>query len=61
MVVLPGSAEAVSVRRPVAGLSVWSGFGVGDAGEGDFEAEGAELADVVGDLAADVALVFVVT
>ena len=47
------------VRRPVVGL-VPSGFGVGDAAEGDFEAEGAELADVVGDLAADVALAFVV-
>ena len=33
------------------GCSVWVGFG--DAAEGDFEAEGAELADVVGDLAAD--------
>ena len=36
------------------------GFGFGDAAEGDFEAEGAELADVVGDLAADVALALVV-
>ena len=32
--------------------SVWVRFG--DTAEGDFEAEGAELADVVGDLAADV-------
>jgi hypothetical protein len=37
---------------------VWVGFG--DAAEGDFEAEGAELADVVGDLPADAALAFVV-
>jgi hypothetical protein len=36
------------------------GFGVGDAAEGDFEADGSELADVVSDLAADVALAFVV-
>jgi hypothetical protein len=33
---------------------------VGDAAEGDFEAEVAELADVVGDLAADVAAALVV-
>ena len=38
--------------------SVWAGFG--DAAEGDLEAEGAELADVVGDMAADVALALVV-
>src|SRR5208282_5295727 len=38
--------------------SVW--FGVGGAAEGDFEAEGAELADVVGDLPADVCLALVV-
>ncbi len=38
--------------------SVWLGFG--DAAQGDFEAEGAELADVVGDLPAGVALAFVV-
>ena len=38
--------------------SVWVGFG--DAAEGDFEAEGSELADVVGDLAAGVALALVV-
>ena len=37
---------------------VWIGFGA--AAEGDVEAEGAELADVVGDLAADVALALVV-
>ena len=50
----------------VAGLSgglgragcVWVGFG--DAAERDFEAEGAELADVVGDLAAGGGLAFVV-
>jgi hypothetical protein len=36
------------------------GFGFGGAAEGDFEAEGAELAGVVGDLAADVALALVV-
>jgi hypothetical protein len=34
--------------------------GVGDAAEGDFEAEGAELADVVGDLPAGVLLALVV-
>jgi hypothetical protein len=36
------------------------GFGFGDAAEGDFESEGAELADVVGDLAVDVAAALVV-
>jgi hypothetical protein len=40
------------------GLFRWARFG--DAAVGDFEAEGAELADVVGDLAADVALALVV-
>ena len=42
-------------------LVVWSG-GVrfGEAGEGDFEAEGGELADVVSDLAAGAGLAFVV-
>jgi hypothetical protein len=34
--------------------------GFGDAGEGDFEAEGFDLADVVGDLAAGGGLPFVV-
>src|SRR5262249_61984827 len=34
--------------------------GFGDAAKGDFEAEGAELADVVRDLAVDVAATFVV-
>ena len=34
--------------------------GVGDAAEGDFEAEGAELADVAGDLPAGVLLALVV-
>ena len=34
------------------GVRVW----FGDAAQGDFEAEGAELADVVGDLAADAGL-----
>jgi hypothetical protein len=38
--------------------SIW--FGFGDAAEGDFEADSAELADVVGDLAADVTLALVV-
>ena len=38
---------------------VWSGFG-GGAGEGDVEAEGFDLADVVGDLAAGGGLTFVV-
>ena len=41
-------------------VPVSSGSGFGAAAEGDLEAEGAELADVVGDLAADVALAFVV-
>jgi hypothetical protein len=42
--------------------SAWSvGFGAGDADARDFEPEGSELADVVGDLAAgiDAALVIV--
>ena len=44
------SAEAGDwVRRPGC-LLVRPGR-VGDAGEGDFEAEGFDLADVVGDLA----------
>jgi hypothetical protein len=34
--------------------------GFGDAAEGDFEAEGSELADMMGDLAAGVALAIVV-
>jgi len=42
---------ALGARRP---------FWFGDAAEGDFEAEGAELADVAGDRAADVALALVV-
>jgi hypothetical protein len=41
-----------------AGRLAW--LGSGDAAEGDFEAEGAELADVVGDLSADAGLAFVV-
>jgi hypothetical protein len=40
------------------GCPVWAGFG--DAAEGDFEAGGSGLADVVGDLAAGVALAVVV-
>ena len=36
------------------------GAGFGDAAEGDFEAEGSELADVAGDLAAHVPLAVVV-
>ena len=41
-------------RYGSGGLGVsWSAwFGFGDAAEGDFEAEGAELADVVADLPA---------
>ena len=42
------------------GLGLFRRVGFGDAAEGDFEAEGAELADVVGDLAAGVALALVV-
>jgi len=44
----------------LSGCLVGGCVGVGEAGEGDFEAEGAELADVVGDLAADAALAVVV-
>jgi hypothetical protein len=36
------------------------GSGFGDAAEGDFEAEGAELADVVADLPADLSAALVV-
>src|SRR5262249_30772224 len=50
--------------RPGSGgrvvCSAWFGVGAGEADEGDFEAEVAELADVVGDLAADAALALVV-
>jgi hypothetical protein len=42
------------------GGACWVGVGFGEAAEGDLEAECAEFADVVGDLAADVALAFVV-
>ena len=38
------------------GVSWPGGFGFGAAAEGDFEAEVAEFTDVVGDLAAGVAL-----
>jgi hypothetical protein len=41
-----------------SGRPAWAGFGY--AAEGHFEAESAELAGVVGDLAAGVALAFVV-
>jgi hypothetical protein len=41
-------------------LACSAGFGFGEAAEGDFEAEGSELANVVGDLAAHVALALVV-
>jgi hypothetical protein len=44
----------------LAACSGGVGFGFGDAAEGDFESEGAELADVVGDLAVDVAAALVV-
>jgi hypothetical protein len=50
--------ECVWFRRPGCFCSVW--FEVGEAAQGHFEAEGAELADVVGDLAAGVALALVV-
>jgi len=40
----------------LAGVGVW----FGEAAEGDLEAEGAELADVVGDLAAGAGLAVVV-
>jgi hypothetical protein len=40
-------------------VAFWGG--VGDAAEGDLEAEGAELADMVADLPADVALAVVVS
>src|SRR5579859_278858 len=42
------------------GLCLVCRAGSGDAGEGDFEAEGAEAADVAGDLAADVCAALVV-
>jgi len=55
----PWPSRAVRVcggRYESGGLAVARsarlGFGFGDAVEGDFEAEGAELADVVGDLPA---------
>ena len=41
-------------------LAAWPGVWFGEAAEGDFEAEGAELADVVGDLPADAGLALVV-
>src|SRR5690348_16605047 len=57
-----GPAWVFGLRYGSGGLGgaclVWIGFGA--AAEGDVEAEGAELADVVGDLAADVALALVV-
>ena len=57
-----GAGQGLRGRYGSGGLgracSVWVGFG--DAAEGDFEAEGSELADVVGDLAAHVALALVV-
>ncbi len=42
------------------GVSWPGGFGFGAAAEGDFEAEVAEIANVVGDLAAGVGAAFVV-
>ena len=57
-----GAGQGLAGRYGSGGLdracSVWVWFG--EAAEGDLEAEGAELADVVGDLAAGVALAFVV-
>jgi hypothetical protein len=53
-----GPAGAVWVRRPGSGL--FRRVGCGEAAEGDLEAEGSELADVVGDLAAHVPLTLVV-
>ena len=57
-----GRSGPAGRRYGLAGLggvwSVWVRFR--DAAERDFEAEGAELADVVGDLAADAALALVV-
>jgi len=41
-------------------LGAWFGFWSWGPAEGDFEAEGAELADVVGDLPADAGLAVVV-
>ena len=48
----PGT-DSGGLARPVR-------LGSRDAAEGDLEAEGSELADVVGDLAADVAVALVV-
>jgi hypothetical protein len=48
------------VRRPGCSLTGRFRLGSGDAALGHFEAEGAEPADVVGDLAADIALALVV-
>ena len=42
------------------GVSWSAWFGFGDAAEGDFEAEGAELADVVADLPADLSAALIV-
>ena len=69
----PKIGDQLGARQPPAepgGVAAWgqaawvlpvpSGSGSGMRHEGDFEAEGAELADVVGDLAADVALALVV-
>jgi hypothetical protein len=57
-----GAGQGLRGRYGSGGLGrscpVWTGFG--DAAEGDFEAEGSGLADVVGDLAAGVALAVVV-
>ncbi len=51
-----GRGKVRSGSRGVGCLVV----GCGDAAEGDFEAQGAELADVVGDLPAGAGLAFVV-
>ena len=56
------AGQGLQGRYGSGGLcGAWSGwFGFGDAAEGDVEAEGAELADVVADLPADLGAALVV-
>src|SRR5258708_12037045 len=68
----PSAGRAAAARRSVSGAGLGFGgsgglgacwpawFGFGDAAEGDLEAEGAELANVVGDLPAGAGLAVVV-
>ncbi len=52
----PGSCGRYGLGGLGVPWAVLSGLGSGDVAQGHFEAEGAELAGMVGDLAADVAL-----